>query len=204
MRTGRAAFGNDPPLELAPPDRSGPSLCLTCNPSTDTGAYADSARPWAAASPPSATQLFPPRALVDWGFEPRRRFDRNCNRRDEIGKLGGALDQSAKQFFSTAAGFRTSREERPNECHPVAASSLQWRSTTTAAVPASGDEPYLIGLIAGTTGAYGSTGVATVNGAEMAVDKINAAGGVLGRRSSSIGTMTMPLRPSRASCSRSL
>jgi len=46
---------------------------------------------------------------------------------------------------------------------------------------AAGSEPYLIGLIAGTTGAYGSTGVATVNGAQMAVDKINAGGGVLGR-----------------------
>src|ERR1700742_1754203 len=43
-------------------------------------------------------------------------------------------------------------------------------------------EPYLIGLIAGTTGAYGSTGVATVNGGQMAVDKINASGGVLGRQ----------------------
>ena len=43
-------------------------------------------------------------------------------------------------------------------------------------------EPYLIGLIAGTTGAYGSTGVATVNGAQMAVDKVNASGGVLGRQ----------------------
>ena len=42
------------------------------------------------------------------------------------------------------------------------------------------DNSYLIGLIAGTTGAYGSTGVATVNGAQMAVDKINAAGGVDG------------------------
>ncbi len=42
--------------------------------------------------------------------------------------------------------------------------------------------PILIGLIAGTTGAYGSTGVAVVNGALMAVDKINAAGGVLGRK----------------------
>ena len=40
----------------------------------------------------------------------------------------------------------------------------------------------LIGLIAGTTGAYGSTGVAVVNGAQMAVDKINASGGVLGRQ----------------------
>ncbi len=44
------------------------------------------------------------------------------------------------------------------------------------------DQPYLIGLIAGTTGAYGSTGVATVNGAQLAVDKINASGGVLGRQ----------------------
>jgi branched-chain amino acid transport system substrate-binding protein len=43
-------------------------------------------------------------------------------------------------------------------------------------------EPFLIGLISGTTGAYGSIGVATVNGAQMAVDKINAAGGVLGRQ----------------------
>jgi len=43
-------------------------------------------------------------------------------------------------------------------------------------------EPILIGMIAGTTGAYGTTGVATVNGALMAVDKINAAGGVLGRK----------------------
>jgi branched-chain amino acid transport system substrate-binding protein len=49
-------------------------------------------------------------------------------------------------------------------------------------VYAAGDEPYLIGLIAGTTGAYGSTGVATVDGAQMAVDKINASGGVLGRQ----------------------
>ena len=49
-------------------------------------------------------------------------------------------------------------------------------------VYAAGNEPYLIGLIAGTTGAYGSTGVATVDGAQMAVDKINASGGVLGRQ----------------------
>ncbi len=44
------------------------------------------------------------------------------------------------------------------------------------------EKPILIGLIAGTTGAYGSTGVAVVNGAQLAVDKINAAGGVLGRQ----------------------
>jgi len=60
----------------------------------------------------------------------------------------------------------------------VAVSAL---STTTACYAASDKEPILIGLIAGTTGAYGSTGIATVHGAEMAVAKINAAGGVLGR-----------------------
>ncbi|HEY4164816.1 MAG TPA: ABC transporter substrate-binding protein [Dongiaceae bacterium] len=44
------------------------------------------------------------------------------------------------------------------------------------------EKPILVGLIAGTTGAYGSTGVAVVNGAQLAVDKINAAGGVMGRQ----------------------
>jgi ABC-type branched-subunit amino acid transport system substrate-binding protein len=40
----------------------------------------------------------------------------------------------------------------------------------------------LIGTIAGTTGAYGSTGVAMVNGAKLAVQDINSAGGVSGRK----------------------
>jgi branched-chain amino acid transport system substrate-binding protein len=40
----------------------------------------------------------------------------------------------------------------------------------------------LIGSIAGTTGAYGSTGVAMVNGAKMAVADLNAKGGVLGKK----------------------
>ena len=43
------------------------------------------------------------------------------------------------------------------------------------------EKPILVGVIAGTTGAYGSTGVAVVNGAQMAADKLNAAGGILGR-----------------------
>ncbi|HXQ42828.1 MAG TPA: ABC transporter substrate-binding protein [Candidatus Udaeobacter sp.] len=47
---------------------------------------------------------------------------------------------------------------------------------------AADESPILIGLIAGTTGAYGSTGVAVVNGAQLAVDHVNAAGGVLGRQ----------------------
>ncbi|CDX36192.1 exported hypothetical protein [Mesorhizobium plurifarium] len=56
--------------------------------------------------------------------------------------------------------------------------------TTTAfwglGVQAGAADEYLVGLIAGTTGAYGSTGIATVNGSQMAVDEVNAAGGVDG------------------------
>ena len=51
-----------------------------------------------------------------------------------------------------------------------------------SAAGAADQTPLLVGLIAGTTGAYGSTGVATVRGAQLAVEKINAAGGVLGRQ----------------------
>ena len=40
----------------------------------------------------------------------------------------------------------------------------------------------LVGSIAGTTGAYGSTGVAMVNGATLAVADLNARGGALGKQ----------------------
>lgn len=43
-------------------------------------------------------------------------------------------------------------------------------------------KPIVVGAIAGTTGAYGSTGQAVINGTKMAVDEINAKGGVLGRK----------------------
>lgn len=40
----------------------------------------------------------------------------------------------------------------------------------------------LVGEIAGTTGAYGTTGQAMVNGAQMAIDELNAQGGALGKK----------------------
>jgi branched-chain amino acid transport system substrate-binding protein len=52
----------------------------------------------------------------------------------------------------------------------------------SASHAATDSDPILIGVIAGTTGAYGTTGIATVHGAQLAVDKINAQGGVLGRK----------------------
>lgn len=45
-----------------------------------------------------------------------------------------------------------------------------------------GSGPILIGEVAGTTGAYGTTGQAMVNGAKMAVAYLNAHGGIMGRK----------------------
>ena len=64
----------------------------------------------------------------------------------------------------------------------VVAAAASLLGAVSYAAETSNQSPMLIGLIAGTTGAYGSTGIAVVNGAQMAVDKINAAGGVLGRQ----------------------
>jgi ABC-type branched-subunit amino acid transport system substrate-binding protein len=44
------------------------------------------------------------------------------------------------------------------------------------------DNPIVIGGIAGTTGAYGAVGIAVINGTKMAVDEINADGGIAGRQ----------------------
>lgn len=45
-----------------------------------------------------------------------------------------------------------------------------------------GSGPIIIGEVAGTTGAYGTTGQAMVNGAKMAVAYLNAHGGIMGRK----------------------
>lgn len=44
------------------------------------------------------------------------------------------------------------------------------------------DDPIILGGIAGTTGAYGAVGIAVINGTQMAVDEINADGGIAGRQ----------------------
>jgi len=62
----------------------------------------------------------------------------------------------------------------------ASASGLVGLGATSTASASS--KPIIIGEIMGTTGAYGSTGVAAFNSSKMAVDKINAAGGVLGRQ----------------------
>jgi ABC-type branched-subunit amino acid transport system substrate-binding protein len=64
----------------------------------------------------------------------------------------------------------------------VAVSAAGLTTTAAARSARSGGNPILIGTIAGTTGAYGSTGVAVVNGAKLGVQTVNAAGGVLGRK----------------------
>jgi branched-chain amino acid transport system substrate-binding protein len=64
----------------------------------------------------------------------------------------------------------------------VVAATASLLGAVSYAAETGNQSPMLIGLIAGTTGAYGSTGVAVVNGAQLAVDKINTSGGVLGRQ----------------------
>lgn len=44
------------------------------------------------------------------------------------------------------------------------------------------NSPIIIGTIVGTTGAYGATGVSIVRGAQVAVDHLNANGGIMGRK----------------------
>ena len=72
----------------------------------------------------------------------------------------------------------------------VVATAASLLGAVSYAAETSNQSPMLIGLIAGTTGAYGSTGIAVVNGAQLAVDKINAAGGCLAGNSSLMQTMT--------------
>jgi len=64
----------------------------------------------------------------------------------------------------------------------VAASALVLTGCASGGSGSSGGGTLLIGGIAGTTGAYGSTGQAVVNGTQVAVDEINAKGGILGKK----------------------
>jgi branched-chain amino acid transport system substrate-binding protein len=63
-----------------------------------------------------------------------------------------------------------------------AALAVALTTAASAATTARSADTILVGSIAGTTGAYGSTGVAMVNGAKLAVDDLNAKGGVLGKK----------------------
>ncbi len=60
----------------------------------------------------------------------------------------------------------------------AAAVTLGVQATSSAAT----SKPIVIGAIGGTTGSYATTGQAVINATEMAVAKINASGGVLGRK----------------------
>ncbi|HEU0257430.1 MAG TPA: ABC transporter substrate-binding protein [Microbacteriaceae bacterium] len=53
---------------------------------------------------------------------------------------------------------------------------------STGSSSGGGGGTILVGGIAGTTGAYGTTGQAAFNGAELAIDEINSAGTVLGKK----------------------
>src|SRR3954451_24668827 len=88
----------------------------------------------------------------------------------------------------TRAGWLMIKREYSRVVRLVVASAAVAATVTACAGGSSGSsgsggsDPIVVGAIAGTTGAYGSTGQAVINGTKMAVDEINAKGGVLGRK----------------------
>jgi ABC-type branched-subunit amino acid transport system substrate-binding protein len=64
----------------------------------------------------------------------------------------------------------------------AAAAALALAGCSGGGGSSSGGGTILIGGIAGTTGAYGTTGQAVFNGTQMAIDEINKKGGVLGKK----------------------
>lgn len=64
----------------------------------------------------------------------------------------------------------------------VAALALAGCAGTPSPSGSGSGDPIVLGGIAGTTGAYGAVGIAVINGTQMAVDEINAAGGIAGRQ----------------------
>ncbi len=64
----------------------------------------------------------------------------------------------------------------------VAASAAIALTLSTVTPAGAASNTILIGGIAGTTGAYGSTGQAVINATQLAIDDINKAGGVLGKK----------------------
>jgi len=64
----------------------------------------------------------------------------------------------------------------------AAAAALALTGCSGGGGSSSGGGTILIGGIAGTTGAYGTTGQAVFNGTQMAIDEINKKGGVLGKK----------------------
>lgn len=77
-------------------------------------------------------------------------------------------------------GLRSLR--RVLSCSALVAAAATVAVVASSPAASAAGKPIVIGAIAGTTGAYGTTGVAVVNGAKMAVNDINAKGGVLGRK----------------------
>jgi ABC-type branched-subunit amino acid transport system substrate-binding protein len=62
------------------------------------------------------------------------------------------------------------------------ATTAAWGGSDSGSGGGSDGDTIFVGGIAGTTGAYGTTGQAVFNGTQLAVDEINKAGGVMGKQ----------------------
>jgi ABC-type branched-subunit amino acid transport system substrate-binding protein len=91
----------------------------------------------------------------------------------KVNRLASVLAIGALSLAGCSSGSGTSGA-------PSSGGSSAAASTGASGAPSG--ETILLGGIAGTTGAYGSTGQAVVNGTQVAVDEINAKGGVMGKQ----------------------
>jgi branched-chain amino acid transport system substrate-binding protein len=89
---------------------------------------------------------------------------------------------AALAAITTGCGSSSSGGSSPGAAPSPGSGAASTGSSGAGGGGGGGGKSILIGTIAGTTGAYGSTGVAMVNGAKLAVQDINAAGGVNGRK----------------------
>jgi branched-chain amino acid transport system substrate-binding protein len=93
----------------------------------------------------------------------------------------GLAAMTAVALIAAGCGSSSSGGSSPGATPSPGASSGS-TSASGGSGSSGGGKSILVGTIAGTTGAYGSTGVAMVNGAKLAVQDINAAGGASGRK----------------------
>ena len=84
--------------------------------------------------------------------------------------------------FSFAACQQSPAQPVSDGNTPAAATPPAAESAAPAPAPASSTDPIKIGLHLGITGVNAAVGIPGSRGAQMAVDEINAAGGVLGRQ----------------------
>src|ERR1700743_107449 len=129
---------------------------------------------------PASTQRREDEGMLRIGLRSRTAAQRGTARGRSVGTC--LLAVAAVAFALAGCGSSSSGGSSPGATPSSGSSGGSSGASTGSSGGSGGGKSILIGTIAGTTGAYGSTGVAMVNGAKLAVQDINSAGGVNGRK----------------------